>query len=81
MRLGGRGWGRRQEAGGKGGDGRVFGLLEAEKCPLQSRALSGHFARRGPCNRLLQPWNIPEAIYTTWLNKVRSTSREKEWLS
>ena len=35
VRLGGRGWGRRQEAGGKGGDGRVFGLLEAEKCPLK----------------------------------------------
>ena len=26
VRLGGRGWGRGQAAGGKGGDGRVFGL-------------------------------------------------------
>ena len=51
-RLGGRGYvrlgGRRQEAGG---DGRVLGLLEAEKCPLQLQALaagtflSGRFAR------------------------------------
>ena len=63
VRLGGRSWGRRQEAGGQGGDGRVFGLLEAEKCPLQSRALlkrfSGHSQRalrrcRGSCNRLAQ---------------------------
>ena len=66
-RLGGRGyvrlgwgWGRRQEA--RAETDVCSGLLEAEKCPLQSRALSGALAAGTRSGHIAAPWILQQGL-------------------